>query len=169
MHPAVSTVMTIRQVTPSAVAADVGFGDANWGPLDGKTIVIARGWHPREHQTYFFVWNEPLPVFQPRWLLIETTGSATEAEFLLSFTHNPFSEDPGVTPINLRGKVPLPEWKTGKKLHLRLNDVRLVSPDGKTTATVCGIIVAQPLPEAELRRLFESRKIELQNNAVQHR
>lgn len=71
VRPAADTILTVaKSGGASAQKQRLGFRDAMWTETDDECVIVASGWHPREHETYAFFICEPYPVPQRRHIRI---------------------------------------------------------------------------------------------------
>ncbi len=75
VRPAADTILTVaKSGGVSAQKQRLGFRDAMWTETDDECVIIASGWHPREHETYAFFICEP--QYGPQYRHIRITCGA---------------------------------------------------------------------------------------------
>lgn len=96
VSPAAPTVMDVHAASVSSDNSRLGMRQAIWTERQGRLELAAYGGHPREHETYVFIINEPYPSFLPR---------------MLHLTQSPDDTDPPLFQVELfilSGQLPAP-------------------------------------------------------------
>ena len=160
IRPKAATVLTIRAKEDNTKLATLGFKEAAWATVDGDLTVIARGIHPREHETYAFFINEPSYAFLPRWILVTPSATSQEYDIDLWVPCNPIADHCTRERIRFKETVQDIKHRKGRKLKLRLKDVVMTSPDNEASVIVSGRIVAKPETEEYVEERMAGRIIE---------
>jgi len=149
------TVLAITSDSPDQQTRHLGFRDAMWAHINGRPVIVARGWHQREHETYAFVLNEGYPAFHPRWIVLEPSDDATfwNMDIILSFDPHVLG-DPNQW-YRFRGRIPQVTARSGQSIYIRLRNVNLVSLDGQRTLHISGTIRAKHTSPQQLQRFVE--------------
>lgn len=161
IHSKADTILTLSTDTKDGASITLGFRDTTWAFVDDRLIIIGRGWHPREHETYAFFINEPYPAFQPRWLLV-TPISSGKYEIVLwwwGFSLSNTVEEQGTL---FKGTLQDVEWSQGKTLRLHLVKVLLSSPHHKIDLLLSGRIIAKAGTQSFVEERMRSRTEEIQ-------
>jgi hypothetical protein len=155
------TVLTLSPNTENTTTMTLGFRNTTWAVVDNTLMIIGRGWHPREHETYAFVINEGHPAFWPRWLLVTPTPT-DEYEIVLWCWRLPFSDKGGEDGMLFTGTIGDVEWSQGENIVLHLNELLLSSPDQEMSLLVSGRIVAKAETPSYVKKQLRFRTDEIE-------
>ena len=163
VRPRASTVLTIHRDDDTARSRTLGFRDASWASIDNRFTVIARGWHPREHETYAFFVNEPYYGPQPRWFVLSETKEAAVWDVDLWLFHYSSDDNSESHVTHFTGRVQFSRPIAGNKFSLELNDLMLTSSDGHDRVSVSAEIVAEPATPDRIKERMKARMEEIRN------
>jgi hypothetical protein len=176
VHPAAPTTLTISR-PPDEARSMVGFGTSAWAEADGRLTILARGWHPREHETYAYLFNEGYPVRSPRMVRITwPAGSAAQADCRIELMAMPDDVRPGATGLPLRpwkyvGTAPLELSGWFGDRRTRLKAAKLVRVDDPSDVIrVSGALVAKtdaPGDFSHLAGMWTAMEAELTPDAAE--
>lgn len=159
----VASVLRIRAAAKPNRSVSIGFSEAVWAPSESGPILIARGWHPREHETYCFFINEPnYGVGDPRWLSL-TPIQGTDNHTLHIWTRNPplLGDNPPWQRSHFTCTLNISYKKAGRAFRLRLKNQKLHSPTGENI-TVSGTVIAKPVSYKIIEQKIRNREKEIQ-------
>lgn len=165
LHPKAGTILTIGPPDGSSTF-QLGFADAVFSP-DAR--IVARGWHPREHETYLMVFSEPLPDFQPRWLLVQP-ASSTPPEYRVDLWMERRllnRSQPAATPFvhfsGICGLPGLPQQPIEQReVSLNLRGLTLTNTAARTSSLVLsGTITARLVSTNEVLQRIHALKDEV--------
>ena len=144
VRPKAETVLTMRPTTVGASKlVSEGFRYAVWQPTTKGPVVLARGLHPREHETYWFIGCEEYPFCRPRWIMFSPTQVVGKYTLDIWLAYDPFDEKRlQGAPAHFTGVVNCTYAPKKGTFRLRLKDQQLRSVNGDIDIAVSGSIVA---------------------------
>ena len=165
LHPKAGTILTIGQPDGSNTF-QLGFADAVFSP-DAR--MVARGWHPREHETYLMVFSEPLPDFQPRWFLVQPSPSTPPKYHVDLWMEQRLLKrsPPAATPyVHFSNICDLPGFPQQhieqKEVSLALRGMTLTNTAERTSSLVIsGTIIAQIVTTNEVIQRIQAMEKEV--------
>jgi hypothetical protein len=125
---------------------------------DGR--ILGRGWHPREHQTYWFFLNEPYPDMSIRWLLLVPSETDRTCDLHIwvqqkLLTNYSYRDRPNSF-VHLSARKWAKQWVTAgerKPARISFKDLPLEDADsGLPYGKLSGRIVASLIDESSFER-----------------
>jgi len=148
---------TIIVVEPTALTGrnyKLGFKSSVWKENRGKIEIICNGWHPREHETYAFILNEPFPVSQGRWLRISPTLNGDGYDIKLWLWTDPNLSNPSIVQrsTEFAGKIETLPIIRNNRAVVRFENIKLSNQNGNSEIIVSGKISSEQVDSEEFRR-----------------
>ncbi|MHC4646757.1 MAG: hypothetical protein ACYTBJ_14760 [Planctomycetota bacterium] len=152
IHPAVETIVTVKQPDRCPDKSVMGLRDVVWSKTEAKLLLVGHGAHPREHETYMFFWNDGYPAFMPRLIRIiseegqHVNGKSYRVELQLHGPLLPCDKDKAdyTKQVLYVGNMSCRPRSLFGKLNLKLNNIKLSRVDDPTEAiTLSGRLAAK--------------------------
>lgn len=162
VRPAADTILTVaKSGGASAQKQRLGFRDAMWTETDDECVIIASGWHPREHETYAFFICEPYPLLQRRHIRITCgvdrlrTDDVKKVELILDSSLLDFQTPVGQMALYVGStQSRIGSFFGGRSVSLKNLTLRQ-SDNPDQTVTVSGRIVAGKATEKKISWTLE--------------